>query len=344
MNFLRPYFILLVLLLGGAIPLVAASLVMPVLFTIENGTYENTFVNVKKNGESIYSVPGEKNLRLKLELNADYVLSFSKNGYITKQIHVSTDIPDERVRGGLDPYKIGVRLFKQYEGVNIVVYNQPVAFIRYLIDTDDMGYDVDYTKSIMSELQQAESTLEKKAMEEREQLAIAEKEKAKFSIPVTNPNNSIPSPASLAVKFEIENNTTTSSDVVSQGVDHSKNSVLLKVQTGQDEHSSKLSPEAGEDVGHALNMEWGADINKPIIVIEGGEDKEALENNVLNEITKSVTVTDEPNRKITFVYISNGEHHSSYKKIEYNWGGKFYFKDDKISISYQLFSLFTGMN
>ena len=108
----------------------SAAIIIPVQFVVVNGTYELSVVTVKKNGESVYTIPGEKNLRLRLELNSDYILAFSSPGYITKLIHINTNVPAERIKIGFDPYKIGVRLFKQYQGVNTVVYNQPVAFIH----------------------------------------------------------------------------------------------------------------------------------------------------------------------------------------------------------------------
>lgn len=146
------------------------SLMMPVEFTIENGDFTNSTLNVKKDGETVLSKIGEKNMRLKLEYGNNYLLSFSKPGYITKKIEVNTDVPEEHGKQGFEPYKIGVRLFKQYQGVNIVVYNQPVALIKYLADLDGFNYDVDYTKSILSVLTETEKILEIKAAEERAQL------------------------------------------------------------------------------------------------------------------------------------------------------------------------------
>jgi len=141
---------------------------MPVEFTIENGDFTNSTVNVKKNGDLVLSKIGERNMRIKLEYGNNYLLSFSKPGYITKKIEVNTIVPIERGKQGFEPYKIGVRIFKQYEGVNIVVYNQPVALIKYLADLDAFNYDVDYTKSILSVLTDTENKLITKAAEERE--------------------------------------------------------------------------------------------------------------------------------------------------------------------------------
>lgn len=345
MKSLRLFFLVFILLFESIGSLSATSLIIPVQLTIENGNYDNSFINIKKNGEALYSLPGEKNLRLKLELDADYILSFSKNGYITKQIHVRTDIPKERVRGGLDPYKIGVRLFKQYEGVNIVVYNQPVAFIRYLIDTDEMGYDVDYTKSILSDLEVAETTLKKMAQEEREQIALSIK--LRLSSPILIANNKEqkePNSSSVSNSSLDSNELGSQNGGVSKNKDSEKETIKATVFSGEEKQSSEISPSLGEDVGHSIDVESGNDKNKPVLAIERGEEKSVTVNKVISESTKSVSVSDEPNRKITSILISDGERPKLYKKIEYKWGGKFYFKDDKISISDQLFYLYTGGN
>ena len=108
-------------------------------------------------------------LSFELLLAEDHNLCLSPLALLEK-IEVNTEVAEEHGKQGFEPYKIGVRLFKQYEGVNIVVYNQPVALIKYLADLDAFNYDVDYTKSILSVLTETEKILELKAAEERAQL------------------------------------------------------------------------------------------------------------------------------------------------------------------------------
>ena len=134
---------------------------------IENGTLDQTVVKVMKEGHVISSSPGKANFKLKLDFDKNYLISFSKEGFITKSIAVNTQLPQERISKPVEPYKIGVKLFKQYEGINIVVYNQPVAKIHFNPMLDEFDYDTDYTKSILSKLNETEKQLEKKAAEER---------------------------------------------------------------------------------------------------------------------------------------------------------------------------------
>jgi hypothetical protein len=155
------------------------SLMVPVVFTIENGNYDLSYVVVKKNGVALFTKTGDKNMKLKLEYGNEYLLSFGKEGYITKQILLNTSLPEGIDTTALEPYKIGVRIFKQYEGVNIVIYNQPVGFIHFIPEDEGFGYDTDYTKSILSELESTEKILIEKSKKEKEELDNLSKTKDK---------------------------------------------------------------------------------------------------------------------------------------------------------------------
>ena len=141
--------------------------VVPVDFMAVNGTFEESKVKVLKNGQPDFTLPGKASMKLKLDFNYDYTIIFSKPGYITKTVEIITNVPAERISRPVDPYMIGVRLFKQYEGINIVVYNQPVAKIQFDLFKDEFDYDTDYSKSILSELNKTEQQLNIKAEEER---------------------------------------------------------------------------------------------------------------------------------------------------------------------------------
>jgi len=147
----------------------------PVKFKIEDGGFEETTVVIKNNtsGES-NSIPGASKFDLDLKMNSDYIISFMKPGYITKRIAFNTKAPVERVNQGFYPFTFEVNLFKQYDGVNIVVFNQPVGKIEYSRLIDDFDYDTDYTKQIQSALKQAEEEIRKKQAEEK---ALAEQTK-----------------------------------------------------------------------------------------------------------------------------------------------------------------------
>lgn len=254
----------------NAVAIPFGSLNLPVQFVIENGDFTNSTVNVKKNGEVVLSMLGERNMHLKLEYGNKYLLSFSKPGYITKKIEVNTEVALEHGKQGFEPYKIGVRLFKQYEGVNIVVYNQPVAIINYQASIDAFEYDVDYTKSILSELTTTENILEAKAVEERaQQKEATDKVNAQLKEAKSKSKNDVNVINSKSPKPEIKVPLTNpSAQSTSRQVQKPKYSSL---ETGESVKPNS-NPKSGEDPQKVSNVNDGAEqlFSKPPVV---GEEK-----------------------------------------------------------------------
>jgi hypothetical protein len=294
---------------------------MPVQFVVVNGDFDQAIVYLRRGGETVGAFKGQKNMNMRLEYNAEYQLDFTKPGYITKSIHVNTAVPEERRKFGFDSYKIGVRLFKQYDGVNITIYNQPVASIKYLPELDEIGYDTDYTKSILSLLTQTEEILEKKAKDEILEQSALEKEKKSIK----------PTPKEVAVVPKLPDVQKNSEVVETEKSTppgaplNSDPTVGIDVQTG----TEKMPPGKGEDGNDSWEVEksvtTGAE-TRPIILI--------TPDTISREVQKIV----EKNRVITVMRVREGDQVKEYKSITYNWGGKFFFMDKNYSISEQLFN------
>lgn len=142
---------------------------------IEGGDLSSSRMVVYKNGVKERTLStGLNKFSLDLELNANYIVSFEKDGYVAKKVSFNTNAPAEAIASGFTPFDFAVSLFKQYDDINIVVFNQPVGIIRYDDKTGDFDYDTDYTKSIQSQLQQVLTQVEQKQKEE----SVNEKEKA----------------------------------------------------------------------------------------------------------------------------------------------------------------------
>ena len=152
---------------------------------MEGGSVEGAKVVVFKDGKKERTVSsGLGRFALELDLNSNYVLSFEKEGFVSKKLAFDTHAPAEAAANGFTPFEYAVSLFKQYDDVNVVVFNQPVGMIRYEPDADDFDYDTDYTKSIQSQLEQIQQqVVEKQAQEaaenEAQAKAAAEAEKNK---------------------------------------------------------------------------------------------------------------------------------------------------------------------
>lgn len=152
----------------------------PVKFKVEDGDFSESSVMIRNitTGES-NTLPGTSRLNILLKPNCDYILSFQKPGYITKRIAFNTTAPVDRTVQGFYPFPFEVNLFKQYDGINIVVFNQPVGKIEYNRLIDDFDYDTDYTKQIHSALKEAEEALKARQAEERKAFEQQKKEEEK---------------------------------------------------------------------------------------------------------------------------------------------------------------------
>lgn len=136
---------------------------------MEGGDLAGARVVVYKDGAKERTITNNLNkFSLDLDLNKNYVIAFEKDGYVSKKISFNTKAPAEAIANGFTPFDFAVSLFKQYDDINIVVFNQPVGMIRYDDKTGDFDYDTDYTKSIQSQLQQVLAQVEQKQKEEAE--------------------------------------------------------------------------------------------------------------------------------------------------------------------------------
>ena len=173
--------ILLFLLFPGGGFAQQGTLEVPIRFKIEDGSLNGATISIQKKGGGLQKISGDGKLTLDLVFNEEYTLTFAKEGYVTKRILVNTKVPPDRLKQGFDPYDFDVVLFKQYEGVNIIVFNQPVAKIAFSNEIDDFDYDVDYTKSIQSALEAAETQIKKKQEEELDLMIEIQKKMKKDS-------------------------------------------------------------------------------------------------------------------------------------------------------------------
>ncbi|MBL7964320.1 MAG: hypothetical protein JNM31_10820 [Flavobacteriales bacterium] len=156
-------------------------------FKIENGSLEGARVVVYKNGQKDRVRTADlSRFSMDLEIGQTYILSFEKPGFVTKKLSFDTRVPPSAAGNNFVPFEFSVSLFKQYDDLNLVVFNQPVGMIKFDAGKDDFEYDTDYSKSIQSQMKEAMDKVEKKQAEERKaeastgkQQVEADKAKAK---------------------------------------------------------------------------------------------------------------------------------------------------------------------
>jgi hypothetical protein len=137
-------------------------------YLVNGGSVKGAKIAIQKNGVQVRVVDMDMaKFEFPLEYDCEYVFSFIKDGYVTKKVQVSTKVPKEKQTLEFESFKFDVEIFKQYDGVNTVIYNQPVGKIRFNDVLNEFDYDTDYTKSIQSEIAKADEALKEKAKEEQ---------------------------------------------------------------------------------------------------------------------------------------------------------------------------------
>ena len=203
----------------------------------ESGRLENGKITLKKNGvkQRVLTVDGSGKFEFELDLNSDYIISFSQEGYVTKKISFSTHAPAERIQYGFDPFEFQVEIFKQYDEISTVVFNQPVGQIKYSPEIDDFDYDKDYSKSILREMEEvAEQTRQKEKEEETKSREKEIKPEKKAVAPPPEPAvaKSTPEAAPAPVKTpEVVKETVQPNTYTAVQVNRSGNLVVLQAYT-----------------------------------------------------------------------------------------------------------------
>lgn len=358
------------------------KLVVPVEFMVENGNTNNTKVKIFKEGKLINSMPGKSAMKVNLNFNSSYLLCFSKDGYITKTVSFVTNIPADRIAKPMEPYKIGVKIFKQYEGVNIVVYNQPVAQIHFNTMSDEFDYDTDYSKSILSELNDAEKQLQNKAAEERMSAAgsllsiSTEKNKtAETNAPSSGRlmEHSLlnkagePTQKQSVIKDDLGLSDAKIADkkIIPDYGKGSDAKPAIDTQVGKDNRSTDLNkaddsprgaiqPNDDIDKRNAINAAGDVDLsNTNRIPGHGFDNGDKIAADAGNDINNSALYISgnttyfrnqwkEHGRSITTIKVINGFNTAEYRKVNYEWGGIFYFKDQYFTISQNVYQWATG--
>lgn len=177
-NVLRQILLILLIVSSGAV-IAQGRFTVNGRMKVEAGDLAGARAVVYKNGVKERTLTSNlSKFSLDLELNANYIISFEKDGFVSKKLSFDTRVPSDAAPNGFTPFDFAVSLFKQYDDINMVVFNQPVGMIRYDNAAGDFDYDTDYTKSIQSQLQEAVVKVEKRQKEEQQSAANEAKAKA----------------------------------------------------------------------------------------------------------------------------------------------------------------------
>lgn len=143
--------------------LAAQNLVINGNIVINDASPENARVLIAKNGNKVDEQVLAKKGRfdLKLALGADYKLTFVRDGYVTKIVSVSTEVPQEVIESNpnFPPVKLIINLLPAIEGIDLSVFDQPIAILSYNQEIDDFTFDKEYSEKIKNRVAQTEQQI-----------------------------------------------------------------------------------------------------------------------------------------------------------------------------------------
>jgi hypothetical protein len=96
-----------------------------------------------------------------LDWDHEYILHFSRIGYVSKSIEFSTKISGSVKKESIFPYEIVIELFPVFPNVDTIFYKKPVAKIHYSKTIQDFDYDLDYQLSIQEKTEQTKIAYQK---------------------------------------------------------------------------------------------------------------------------------------------------------------------------------------
>eukprot|EP01029_Cantina_marsupialis_P003620 TRINITY_DN1353_c0_g2_i6.p1 TRINITY_DN1353_c0_g2~~TRINITY_DN1353_c0_g2_i6.p1 ORF type:complete len:904 (-),score=147.72 TRINITY_DN1353_c0_g2_i6:5828-8449(-) len=136
---------------------------------IENGSIDNTKLTILKNAEKYETKSIENNGKFSCDLDFgnDYILEFSKEGFVTKKVSISTFVPDDVLSrdSQFPPFRFKISLFPAYEGLDMSIFDQPMGMIMYDKEIDDFAYDMEYDAQIRDAINKAKEDARRKAEE-----------------------------------------------------------------------------------------------------------------------------------------------------------------------------------
>lgn len=132
---------------------------------VENASSEGARLIIYKNNIKLteQDIPKKGRFEFKLALDADYKISFEKDGYITKNVSVNTEVPSEIVESSpnFPPVKLIINLLPKVQDVDLSIFDQPVAILAYNQELDDFTFDKEYSDKIRDKVAQAEQSVKR---------------------------------------------------------------------------------------------------------------------------------------------------------------------------------------
>ena len=128
--------------------------------TINGGDINDVKITLYKDSEQLSVRSLTKNGKFSYILNFgyDFIFEFSKKGFVTKRVSVSTYVPQDVLErdSRFPPCKFSIELFRFFPGIDLSIFDQPIGMIMYNNETDLIETDLSFLTDIEAELKRIE--------------------------------------------------------------------------------------------------------------------------------------------------------------------------------------------
>ncbi|MCB9170167.1 MAG: hypothetical protein H6594_07445 [Flavobacteriales bacterium] len=323
---------------------------------IEGGGMDGARIVVYKDGEKERTLSdGVGKFDLELDFGHKYILSFEKEGWVTKKLVFDTHAPAEAIANGFVPFEFAVSLFKQYDDINIVVFNQPVGIIRYEPSVDDFDYDTDYTKSIQSQLEDVQEQVANKQKEEEKNTKEEAKRQAAEAKQQAKAEAEARKQAEERAREEADRAEAARKEQERKAEQARQEAEAAQAEAVKDEQAvpppkppvkeaekpaRAPSPRmvahngltadvnVGED-GRRVDQATAGDEDSPVrpARADPGAEERPTVPVIVEEVVRDEELQVEPNSLTTRITLTQGGVATEYERIVHKWGGVFYFKN-----------------
>lgn len=273
---------------------------------VEWGNLDNTQITLYQDGVKIedFSPTDNGKFQFNLQLNHQYLFWFEKTGYVTKKVdfstHVPSDVTSDQEFEPFPDFDFYVTLFKTYPDVDTMFFTNPVGKIKYDAKLIDFDYDKEYNLEIQRHLNEIEDQIKqkhddevRKIEEETKQPVKEDKKPEATQTAETDTKQEITPVENIdkeSVTQTVENEESIQAEAPINAA--SKKSITDNVESKKVD--TKLVSSLNETGLHGM-------VETPEI---GGK-----------RVIRTVITSND----ITLVYI----------KVEYKWGGRFFFIEDE---------------
>jgi hypothetical protein len=153
------------------------KMVLEAVVTEDGKKLPNASVTVYKNGTKVETIntDAKGKASVTLDAGANYMVTFSSMGMITKKLNLDTrNVPPED--GGQDFFfPAEVDIFQKIPDLDIKILDQPIGIIRYNPGISNFDVDLDHTRKVKAELDKLQKEYEAKKAGEAANAANAQK-------------------------------------------------------------------------------------------------------------------------------------------------------------------------